>query len=46
LLLMLGACESWDWRATGQALVQSVCYSIGNCSNACQSGEDSAGVCR
>jgi hypothetical protein len=40
LLLVLAGCESFDWRWTGQALLQSVCYTVGNCAVACSSGEE------
>lgn len=47
VLLALAGCQSWDWRATGQTLIQSVCYTIGNCAVACSSGEeDSAAQCQ
>ena len=32
LLLLLGACETWDWRATGHAILQSLCYQSEDCS--------------
>ena len=31
LLLLLAACESWDWRATGHEILQSLCYQPENC---------------
>lgn len=31
LLLLLTACESWDWRATGHEILQSLCYQSDNC---------------
>jgi hypothetical protein len=51
LLVILGGCQSWgqtwDWRAAGQTLIQSVCYTIGNCAVACSSGEeDPAAQCQ
>ena len=47
VLLALAGCQSWDWRAAGQTMIQSVCYTIGNCAVACSSGEeDPAAQCR
>ena len=40
LLLILAGCESWSWRAAGETVIQSVCYTIGNCAVACSSGEE------
>jgi hypothetical protein len=32
LLLLLTACESWDWRATGHEILRSLCYQSEDCS--------------
>jgi hypothetical protein len=46
LLLVLAGCASWDWRAAGRSLLQSTCYSIGNCASPCAIGDDPDNACQ